>query len=59
MGLGTPDIPPAPKPPNPAMNPVLSKLGPKIDKAYQSLITSSPAGLKRKTTGKTSLIGGG
>lgn len=60
MGFLTPDVPQVPKPPNPARNPTpLSRDGPGSG-GYSSFVTSSPAGLRRKSDfNKVSLIGGG
>lgn len=58
-----PKIPPAPKPPTPASNPIFAKesANPFAGGPFGpgSLITTSSSGLKRKaSTQRTSLIGG-
>lgn len=59
MGFLTPKLPPAPKPPNPAINPAAPKN--MSTGGYSSLVSSSVSpGLSRKANkDKVSLIGGG
>ena len=63
MSFLSPKVPDAPKPPTPAATPITMfqpKLGDNPNSGYGSLITASPAGLRRKGPfNKTALIGGG
>lgn len=60
MGFLFPKVPSPPPPPNPAVNPTAPKLSAQQPMGASSLISSSPAGLARKSgLNKTSLIGGG